>query len=110
MGVSERDFWDMTIRQLHSYEKARELMERRADENAWNEGRYTMLALMTALDIGFNGKKAKQKYPEHPFLMLDNDENLTQEEYEEKVMREQIAFMDKQAMREKLLDLPEISG
>lgn len=98
----------MTMRQLHSYEKAKELMDKQADESAWNAGRYTMLAVMTALDIGFNGKKAKQKYPEKPFLMPDEDENLTQEEYEEKVMREQIAFMEADMAREKLLGLPEI--
>lgn len=93
---------------MHSYEKAKELMDERSDEVAWNAGRYTMLAVMTALDIGFNGKKAKQKYPEKPFLMPDEDENLTQEEYEEKIMREQIAFMEANMAREKLLGLPEI--
>lgn len=108
MGIPEKDFWHMTMRQLHSYEKAQQIIERKADESAWNAGRYTMLAVMTALDIGFNGKKAKQKYPEKPFLMPDEDENLTQEEYEEKVMREQIAFMEADMAREKLLGLPEI--
>lgn len=98
----------MTMRQLRPYEKAKELMDKQADESAWNAGRYTMLAVMTALDIGFNGKKAKQKYPEKPFLMPGEDENLTQEEYEEKVMREQIAFMEKDMARDKLLGLPEI--
>lgn len=108
MGVSEKDFWHMTKRQMHAYEKAKELMEKQADESAWNAGRYTMLAVMTALDIGFNGKKATQKYPEKPFFMPDEDENLTQEEYEEKVMREQIAFMENDMARDKLLGLPEI--
>lgn len=93
---------------MHSYEKAKELLDKKADEDAWKAGRYTMLAVMTALDIGFNGKKAKQKYPEKPFLMPDEDENLTQEEYEEKVMREQIAFMENDMARDKLLGLPEI--
>lgn len=93
---------------MHAYEKAKELMEKQADESAWNAGRYTMLAVMTALDIGFNGKKATRKYPEKPFFMPDEDENLTQEEYEEKVMREQIAFMENDMARDKLLGLPEI--
>ena len=98
----------MTKRQMNAYEKAKELMEKQADESAWNAGRYTMLAVMTALDIGFTGKKATQKYPEKPFFMPDEDENLTQEEYEEKVMREQIAFMENDMARDKLLGLPEI--
>lgn len=98
----------MTMRDLRTHEEAQHLREIREDEYAWNNGKYITLAVMTALDTAFNGKKATTKYPEKSFLTPDENEDLTQEEYEEKVMREQIASMEAMIAKEKLLGMPEV--
>ena len=57
----------MNPRILHAYAKAQLLKQEQDNTLMWQHNAYTHHAVLSALDKGFNGKKAKLSYPEAPY-------------------------------------------
>ena len=58
----------------------------------WTMGRYILSAVQTATDNCLNGKKARSKYVEKPFMELAEEEN---EISEEQIQKQREAFVAK---------------
>lgn len=68
MGVSEERFWDGTPNDLECYAKADILRRKRADEDAYRNGLYTLSAVGVVVDRALSGRKSKAKYFDEPIL------------------------------------------
>lgn len=91
IGVTEDEFWHLTLRQMKIRQKAYEIRMKMQDEQVWAFcGNYVFSAVSTAVDHCMNGRKAKSKYIEKP--MLENF-GLTEEEINQKKLDEFIEKM-----------------
>lgn len=67
--------------ELKPFEEAFKLKRKMESENMWIMGSYTNIAVMSALDKVFNGKKATINFPDKPFGFEEQEEKeLTQEQ------------------------------
>jgi len=83
---------------IEPYIKMYELSERKADEHAWLHGQYVYEGMVTALDQGFSGKKAKMKYPEKPYSTKAREDK-GQIAYDEKMKKVKGIFMQLGVMK-----------
>lgn len=83
---------------IEPYIKMYELSERKADEHAWLHGQYVYEGVLTALDQGFSGKKAKMKYPDKPYSVKAREDK-GQIEYDEKMKKVKGLFMQLGVMK-----------
>jgi len=96
ISITELD-WSCPA-EIEPYTKMYELMERKADEHAWLHGQYVYEGMLTALDQGFSGKKAKMKYPEKPYSIKAREDK-GQIEYDEKMNKVKGIFMQLGVMK-----------
>lgn len=89
VGISVQDFWHMNPTMLKPYVKAHQLKLKEQDMLNWYLGHYVYSAVSTALDNGFNGKKAKSKYIDEP-IMSNKYYGLSQEEINELKLQKMI--------------------
>lgn len=92
MGMSKNEFMHSTPKVLRAYDKAYLLRLEERDRENWHLGMYLKSAIISSFE-----KSAK--YVEKPFL---SDIHLTEEEREEKALREFIAGVN--AMSNKFKD------
>lgn len=86
IGVTEDEFWHLTLRQMKIRQKAYEIKMRMQDEQAWAFcGNYVFSAVSTAVDHCLNGRKARTEYIGSPMLRKysDDEENSNSESREE---------------------------
>lgn len=74
-GLKATDIDIMTPRELNPYLEAYNLRNKAEDKNRWEQGLYFHSAVISALDVCFNGKKATSKYVEKPFLQMEEDKS-----------------------------------
>lgn len=73
--MPEWRFWHCTPKILRAYNKAYEYRLTELDEIAWINGKYTFVAVSTALSNALSKPgRTPKKYPEKPFS-LDNQAN-----------------------------------
>ena len=100
MGFTEKEFNDLTPRELRPYIRARELKEDRDNRFNWILGKYVMEAVVAAIDGAMHGKNSKAEYPDEPYRLRP----YTEEEKAEIVQREReraIAFFNSMETRAK---------
>lgn len=83
---------------IEPYIKLYELSERKVDEHAWLQGQYIYEGVLTALDQGFSGKKAKMEYPNKPYSEKAREDK-GQIEYDEKMKKVKGIFMQLGVMK-----------
>lgn len=95
MGISWRDFWDMTPRIIKAHQKGQEESMKLEDKLNWLTGQYVMSAIATVLDNALNGRNAKTEYVEEPILpkVIENS-RMTEEERLEIAMRKELLAME----------------
>lgn len=90
IGINHHDFWHLTMRELNAYIEGYKIKMRTADVLNHQLGMYIKLAVSISLDEGFNGKKAKSKYPEKPLfseeIEIDETEYELTEERKQKLL------------------------
>lgn len=84
-----------TPNDLKPFLDAYNLSRKEADEQAWLHNQYTMVAVSLAVSKSLYGKKAKGKYPDKPFLQIQ----------EEKIKEERITEEEAKRQRENLLNM-----
>lgn len=84
MGMGYDEFWQMTPRKLKVYIEGFKLKRQIEDENSWLVGGYMFNAVTLALGNAFRkkGTNAEGYFEvfDKPFLMMKNDEELTEED------------------------------
>lgn len=88
IGINDKDFWHLTMRELNAYIEAYKIKQREQDVLNWQLGMYYKIALSNALDEGFNGKKAKSSYPDEPIFSQEIE--IVEEEIELTEDRKQV--------------------
>lgn len=85
LGMTQEEFWDGESDLVIYYRKAEELKTKRANQQAWLQGRYFLDALTASpFTKAFMKKGAKvPPYPQEPYP-LDFDNDLSVEERKEK--------------------------
>lgn len=67
IGISEHDFWNMTMRQLNIHIKAHEMKMKILDQQVWAFcGVYVLSAVGVAVEHCLAGKDAKSEYVQSP--------------------------------------------
>ena len=83
MGISQKEFWQMTPRELNVFIEGYKLKRKTEDEQHWFLGGYMYSAFTIALGNAFRKKNTKEKsyfeLIDKPFLS-DVSEELTEEE------------------------------
>lgn len=84
MGITLEQFWSLNPRKIKAIQEGNNNLLKQKDRENWINGQYTLSALITALDIIFNGAKAQSKYVEKPILEKAEEENKPLTKHEEK--------------------------
>lgn len=96
IGVSYDDFWYGPPALVGASIEAFEITERNrvvaADFNAWNAGRYVMLAVGTVLSQAFS-KSSQAHYPSEPVVASELDEKLAEQKRERELRRMEAEFL-----------------
>lgn len=88
LGVSKKEFFESTPKELEVYIDAEKMAQRRRDSENWQMGMYNMSAFSVALGRALSGRKSKAKYMDKPLSeqiaekAKEEDENLTEEQKE----------------------------
>ena len=94
----------MTPKILKAYVKAHEIKMKQEDESQWRHNSYTFEAVMTALDKGFNGRKAKCEYPSEPHYMSNAPKEIEGEvmsrERRDNLSKAKLLFAQLEVMKE----------
>lgn len=79
IGITEEEFWGMTLRRLRIREKAYELSQQTIDTYMWMMGQYVACAINCT--IGNLGRTKPAEYPDEPFSQHKEptDEELLQQ-------------------------------
>lgn len=96
IGVTYDEFWHGDP-ELVKFAIAREEIDQRNrairdDVNAWNAGRYVMLAVGTVLSQAF-AKNSTAKYPPEPMLGPELDEAIAEQKRERELRQMQADFL-----------------
>ena len=78
---------------LNAYNQAQDIKRKMQDESMWLMGQYVLSAVSVSVDHCLNGKKAKSKYVEKPFLLNSNSEKVEMSEKELQKQREMFVAM-----------------
>ena len=83
-GISLEEFGKLNMVQMryisNAFAQKQEEEFKRADILAFVQGRYMVDALLCTVGNMLGGKKADYHYPEKPYSISDEDENLSEEE------------------------------
>lgn len=91
IGISYKEFWHMNPKIIECYIAGHTLKKKEQDIMNWYLGQYVLSAVATALDNGFNGKKAKSEYIKEP-IMSSKYFGLSQDEIDKIKLQEMIDF------------------
>lgn len=72
IGADYDRVMDSCPKELEPFEKAFEISQKIADENAWSLGAYIQSAVAVAIEHNFAGRRAISKYIEKPFSHNSN--------------------------------------
>ena len=88
MGMSYSEYMDGEVELAKYYREADIIRQRRANADAWLQGRYIYEALCTAtVAVGFPDKNRKVNYPGHPHPITE-EEREAEREAEAKLRRQ----------------------
>lgn len=104
IGVSYHEFWSMNPHIIQNLMEGHRMKQRMQDEQMWLMGMYIQSAVSVAVEHNLQGRKAKSKYIEKPFLQQDGSEDMKNPESNETVaafeMRTRINILRKQGLPE----------
>lgn len=94
IGISYKDFGDMNPRIINAISKGYEGKMNDIDYLMWTMGSYVEVAVLASIDRALNGRKAKSKYLEKPFSMMDEEFEEKSENIKNKESKEQVAIYE----------------
>lgn len=109
IGVPYDTFFHLVPNELRAFYKSYKQRQQIEDEKIWTwMGNYGISAILVALDISHNGRKAKTKYIEEPiYTKLHKNDGLTEEEIAEKEILKAIEIEEQWIMASNQKGLPE---
>lgn len=89
IGITESEFWKLTMRRLNAYIAADKLKTERIDLYMHTMGTYVLAAInssnMGASEWYIGKTNERPKYPEQPFMQAHKQEELSDEDLDDKI-------------------------